>query len=113
MNALDQEAGLSRPRWDGSRVLFEIADGDERIACAISRAALQDLSPRRHFKAAELLACFANARAHIEAIARGKLARSGSLSGTLSIWADDIEDLPQGDEPARSGAATPTSRKKK
>ena len=50
MNALDQVVDLSRPRWDGNRVLFEIADGDERIPCAISRAALQDLSQRRHYQ---------------------------------------------------------------
>jgi Protein of unknown function (DUF1488) len=117
MNALDQVVDLSRPRWDGNRVLFEIADGDERIPCAISRAALQDLSQRRHYKAAELLLCFVNARAHIEAIALGKLrARSGGLLGPLSIWADDINDLPLDNAPAQSavgshrGEGRPTSR---
>jgi hypothetical protein len=94
MNAIDQPARLSRPRWDGTRVLFEIADGDEWIPCAISRGALQDLSERRQYKAADLLRCFASAQVQIEAIAVGKLrARSGDLSGPLSIWADDIQDM--------------------
>ena len=105
MNSLDQVVGLSRPRWDGSRVLFEIAEGDKRIPCAISRVALQDLSQRRLFKAAELLLCFVNAQARIEAIARGKLrARSGGLSGPLSIWSDDIIDPPSGSAPTPAGA---------
>ncbi len=95
MDSLVPVIELARPRWDGSRVLFEIADGGERIACAISRSALQDLSRRRHFKAADLLQCFASARPRIEAIALGKLrARGGDLAGTLTIWADDIEDQP-------------------
>jgi Protein of unknown function (DUF1488) len=97
MNALDQVAGLMRPRWDGSRVLFEIADSDERIRCAISRAALQHLSQRRHCKAAEALPCFVNARTQIEAIALGKLrAITGARSGTLGIWTDDIADVAPG-----------------
>lgn len=105
MTSLNQVAGLARPHWDGTRMLFEIAVGEERIPCAISRAALQDLSRRRHFKAAELLRCFINAQAHIEAIALGKLrARSGELSGTLNIWADDVKDLPPRTAPAQTAA---------
>ena len=105
LNPLDQETGLARPHFDGSRVLFEIADGDRRVQCAISRGALQDLSQRRHFKAAELLLCFVSARPQIEAIALRKLrARAGNLSGTLGIWADDITDLPPGSTPLQTAA---------
>lgn len=95
-----QPTTLSLPRCDGRRVLFEIEDGDRRIACAISLAALQDVSRRRHFKASELLMCFAEARGRIEAIARDKArGRSEGVSGLLSIWADDIDDPPPAGEP--------------
>ena len=105
MSSRDQAAGPSRPRWDGGRVLFEISDGDERIACAISRSALQDLSQRRHHKPAELLLCSANARPQIEAMALRKLrARTAGLSGTLNIWADDVDDEPSSGASARSSA---------
>jgi hypothetical protein len=73
--------------------LFEITAGDERVPCAISRTALQELSDRRHFKPAELLQCFLKVRERIERIALDKLrARPDGVSGTLNIWADDIDD---------------------
>ena len=85
----------SRPRWDGSRVLFEITDGTRQIQCAISRAALEEISERRLFRAADLLGCFANARGRIEKLALEKLrARPDGISGRLSLWADDVDFLP-------------------
>ena len=82
----------SRPRWDGSRVIFEIYDGNERISCAISRAALEAISERRCFSSADLLGCFVNARVRIERLALEKLrARPDGISGRLSLWADDVE----------------------
>jgi hypothetical protein len=82
----------SRPRWDGSRVVFEINDGNERISCAISRAALEAISERRCFRSADLLGCFVNARVRIERLALEKLrARPDGISGRLSLWADDVE----------------------
>jgi hypothetical protein len=91
----EQAAGLSSPRWDGSRVLFEIAVGGDRVACAISRSALEDLGQRRHLKPADLLLHFARARERIAAIARAKLlARGGDHTGTIGVWSDDIEDFP-------------------
>lgn len=95
MSALAEPAPASSPRWDGRRVLFEITADGQRIECAISRGALDELSTRRHYKPAELLLCFVNARPRIEAIARDKLrARADGISGTLSIWADDLDDMP-------------------
>lgn len=81
------------PRWDGQCIVFELEAEGELLPCAISRQALQDLSARRHFKPAQLLLCFAEARPRIEAIARRKLARraAGSVS-RLSIWSEDIGD---------------------
>ena len=82
----------SRPRWDGSRVIFEIYDGNERISCAISRAALEAISERRCFRSADLLGCFVNARVRIERLALEKLrARPDGISGRLSLWEDDVE----------------------
>ncbi|MCK8783157.1 DUF1488 domain-containing protein [Roseomonas sp. NAR14] len=86
-----------RASWDGNRMLFEIACGDDRIACAISRGALQDLSEHRRFRPAELIDCFAKYRPRIEALALAKYrARSKSNVGRVHIWAEDIEGPPAG-----------------
>ena len=91
----------SFPRWDGSRVLFEIADGDERVACAISRKALEDIGGRRLSKTADVLGCFAEARGRIERLALKKVhTRPEGVSGRLGLWADDVDDLPTGGVPA-------------
>ena len=90
----------SLPRWDGNRVLFEITDGNEQIPCAISRAALEAISERRCFRAADLLGCYANARGRIERLALEKLrARPVGVSGRLSLWADDVDFMPPGGAP--------------
>jgi hypothetical protein len=95
MSIAKQKASIAKPRWDGSRVLFEIEATGNRIPCAISRAALQDLSGRRHFASTDLLRCFAEARVRIEAIAASKFrVRPESVSGIVSIWADDVDDAP-------------------
>jgi hypothetical protein len=88
----------SRPRWDGSRVLFEIIDGDEHIPCAISRAALEEISERRCFGGADLLGCFANARGRIDL--EKMRARPDGISGRLSLWADDVDFVPPDGAPA-------------
>lgn len=96
----------SNPRWDGRRVLFEIADGGGNAPCTISVNALQDLSGQRRFKPADLLACFAGARPRIEAIALAKLrARNASTTGLLYIWSDDIDDPPPEDTPVAAEKA--------
>lgn len=100
MAGLNDKAIASHPRWDGRRVLFEIADGDRSVACTISLNALQDLTGHRRFKPGELLACFAEARTQIGAIALGKLrARAAGADGLLYIWSEDIEEPPPDSEP--------------
>lgn len=102
MTAANQKAVLSRPRWDGARVLFEIEAAGEAVPCAISRSALQELSGRRHFASTDLLRCFVGARVRIEEIAASKFkARPESVSGIVSIWADDIDDPPTSPAVAR------------
>ncbi|GAA0567664.1 hypothetical protein GCM10009416_02120 [Craurococcus roseus] len=96
----------SEPRWDGRRVLFEVADGDSSARCTISVNALQDLSGQRRFKPADLLVCFAGARPRIEAIALAKLrGRNASTTGLLYIWSDDIDDPPPEDTPVAAEKA--------
>lgn len=104
MNDIQQDTSVSRPRWDGSRVIFEIEDAGQQVTCAISRGALQDISERRYFKSAELLRCFAESRGRIEAIARSKLkAMPESASGVVSIWADDVEEPPEAEAAPSAG----------
>ena len=94
MSGIEQN-DLAKSRWDGSRVLFEIENGGQRVACAISRGALQHIGGPRNFAPADLLKSFANARARIEAIAASKFAAGPeSASGIVSIWEDDVEDPP-------------------
>ena len=96
----EQTPIASHPRWDGKRVLFEIADGGQNVACTISMNALQDLSGLRRFKPADLLACFDTARAQIGAIALAKLrARTAGATGLVYIWSDDIDEAPPADAP--------------
>jgi hypothetical protein len=93
---------LRAARLDGRRVLFEVEEAGVVIPCAISLGALQDISARRHFKAAEVLQCFARAQPRIEAAARLKLrTRFHAAGGLLNLWADDFEDEAE----AESGSA--------
>jgi hypothetical protein len=106
VNGPKQSQIASRPRWDGRRVLFEIADGGRSVACTISANALQDLSRQRSSKPADLLACFGAARARIGAVALAKLrTRAASTSGLLYVWSDDIDDPPQPDTPSAAPLA--------
>lgn len=92
---------FSLPRYDDSRVLFEISEGGRRLPCAISRMALEDIGERRLFTAADMLGCFARARGRIEGIALEKLHASPSgFSGRLSLWSDDVDGPPTDGVPA-------------
>jgi hypothetical protein len=100
MALLGSTTGSARPRWDGSRILFEITDGSDQIPCAISRAAIEAISERRCYRTADLLGCFASAWARIERLALEKLrARPDGFSGRLSLWADDVDFVPPAGAP--------------
>ena len=91
MKAVGQGTSVSQPRWDGDRIMFEVEDRGRRMPCAIYRGALEELTGQRHFKPAELLRCFAEARGLIEMIALAKLkTRPAGVSGLLNIWSNDI-----------------------
>ncbi len=101
MTSLSFATSFSLPRWDGSRVLFEVAEGNRQVPCAISRMALEDIGDRRLFSAADILGCFARARGRIEGIALEKLHASPSgFSGRLSLWSDDVDGPPTDGVPA-------------
>ena len=96
-----------RPQWDGSRLLFNVSDGATQVPCAISRAALEEIGGARCFEKADLLACFAAARERIEGLALEKLrARAPSISGRVSLWADDVDYLPPSDAAAAYQSAS-------
>jgi len=85
-----------KPRWDGSRVLFEIEHAGQRLLCAISRSALQDLGGKRAHSGPDLLKCFAAFEPQITGIAAALFdAHPESASGIISIWSDDITEPPE------------------
>ena len=95
MNTLRSETLLSKPRWDGSRLLFSVEVDGEPVPCAISRAALQDLCEISYLRDGDLLRAFAQVRERIAAIAVGIVrVRPDNVTGRLSIWASDIGDPP-------------------
>ena len=95
MNIVRKLWSVTKPRWDGSRVLFEIEVAGRPVACAISRAALQELNGCHHIASGDLLRRFAAGRDRIEEIAASIFAiRPESVTSTLHIWADDIDDPP-------------------
>src|ERR1700760_1579405 len=102
MNIVKRIQSVTGPRWDGSRVLFEMEIAGKLVPCAISRAALQELSGCHHIASSDLLRRFANERDRIEEIATTIFAiRPENVTGTLHIWADDIDDPPSGPAVAR------------
>ncbi len=84
---------LAAPRWDGTRVLFEIADDGETVLCAISREALREVSGRSYGKPAELLASFMAMRERIEGVALAKHRNLASVpTGLLTVWSSDLDE---------------------
>ena len=95
MDVVAANSPPAKPRWDGNRILFAIEVAGQSVPCGISRSALQDLSGRRQFAAAELLKSFAAVRPRIEALAlRMFTERPESVSGILSIWTEDVDNAP-------------------
>jgi len=85
----------SVPYCDNSRVLFEISDGRDLVACAISRMALEDMSGGRCFKPSDMLKSFARVRSRVEVLALQKLRmRPEGVTGRLSLWSDDVNEQP-------------------
>ncbi len=106
MNTPTTDHCTTHIRWDGTMVLFDLQTDTGAVACAISRAALEQLGPSRCFRKEDALACFAKARTLIEQRALAKLAGLPSgWSGRLTLWADDVDPAEDDDQ-----AAAPSAR---
>jgi hypothetical protein len=108
VNIVRKLRSVTNPRWDGACILFRIEVAGRAISCAISRVALQELSGCRHIPSSDLLRRFADGRERIEEIANKIFAiRPDGVTGTLHIWAGDIDDPPSGTVIARQAVAMP------
>ena len=108
MNVVRRPRTAAKPRWDGSSVQFELEIAGRTVPCAISRAALQEISGRHHIASGDLLRRFAEGRDRIERVAAGIFAvRPESVTGTLRIWADDVDDPPSAPAIACQAAQAP------
>jgi hypothetical protein len=105
MNIFNKSKSVTRPRWDGCRVLFEIEIAGTPVDCAISRAALQEISGCYYIASGDLLRRFAGGRDRIEEVAASIFAaRPEGVTGRVNIWADDIYDPPSAPAVARQTA---------
>lgn len=87
-----EPAAANGPRWDGRRIHFDIVVSGVEVACAISSAALREMSGQSRYSPADLLRCFGEHRARIEAIAHRRAeAHEASIAGIISIWEDDVD----------------------
>jgi hypothetical protein len=101
-NIADWSKSATKPKSDGTRVLFETEIDGRMVSCTISRGALQELSGCHHIASGDLLCRFEDGRDRIEQIATDIFVlRPKGVSGTLHIWADDIYDPPSGPAIAR------------
>jgi Protein of unknown function (DUF1488) len=108
MNILRAAGSAFKPRWDGSRILFQIEISGNPIACAISRTALGQITGASCIAKGDLVRRFAEGRGRIEQIAAGIFAvRPDGATGTLNIWSDDIDDPPPGPAIARLPSQLP------
>jgi hypothetical protein len=84
---------LPQTRWIEKRIFFEITEGSQPVSCAISEAALEQVSNHPCACRADVLASFATCRGQIETAARRKfLQRNPGSVGPVNLWADDLDD---------------------
>jgi hypothetical protein len=84
---------FSRTRWHSKRIFFEITEHGCLVPCAISEAALEQVSNHRCAGRGDALARFAAYQGQIEAAAHGKFEqRSPGSPGPVNLWADDFDD---------------------
>ena len=84
------------PRWDGTRLLFELDDGGNRLPCAISREALESAGGGHTARRWQLLEAFERLRPRIEriALAKARVAPAESIGMMTTISTDELDDLP-------------------
>lgn len=96
------------PRWDGRRIHFDIDVSGSAVPCAISSAALREMSGQSRYSPADLVRCFNENRLRIEAIARRRAGDGkASITGIISIWEDDVDAPTPTSAPTRTPARAP------
>jgi hypothetical protein len=90
---LHRLGSLAQIRWTEKRIFFEIIERGCSVPCAVSEAALEQVSNHSCACLDDALASFAAHRGQIEAAARRKfLRRNPGSSRPVNIWADDLDD---------------------
>ncbi|MFC0384502.1 DUF1488 family protein [Muricoccus vinaceus] len=91
-------------RWRHDRILFEVVEAGETIACSVSKAAIQDAAGRFSNLPRDVMAEFQRLRPRIEVAARSKLrGRAEGAEGLVHVWSADLEDA--GPPPSPQAAA--------
>ncbi|HEX5325083.1 MAG TPA: DUF1488 family protein [Acetobacteraceae bacterium] len=80
-------------RWDGERMYFEINERDRRVACSVSREALEEAGPGRNARPWQLRETFTRLRHRIEIIARDKFRAGVDMPGrVIMVSSFDLND---------------------
>src|SRR5690348_1316718 len=86
--------------WDNDRVLFEFQARNGRVACSVSRQALEESGPGRRARRWQLMEAFERLRPRIERIARDKFDAAPETIGILDVSAAELNDHPELATPA-------------
>jgi hypothetical protein len=93
MLSLHTTSSFSGTRWNSKRIFFEITEHGCLVPCAISEAALEQVSHRQCAGRGDAMARFTTFQGQIEAAAHSKFVqRSPGSPGPVNLWADDFDD---------------------
>ena len=94
--AANQALSLRSPRWLHDRVLFEIEECGDVIACSVSKVAIQDAGGRYSNLPSDVMSEFLCLRPLIEKIALAKFReRPGGVEGPVHVWSADLDEDPE------------------
>jgi hypothetical protein len=98
MLSLHATGSFSATRWNSRRILFTITENGCLVPCAISEAALEQVSQHRCADRGDAMAHFAAFQVQIEAAAHSKFEQRNPAShGAVNLWAEDFDDYsPEG-----------------
>ncbi|MBP0445910.1 DUF1488 family protein [Roseomonas sp. SSH11] len=87
---------LQPPRWMHDRILFEVEECGEALACSVSKAAIQDAGGRYSNLPRDIMSEFVRLRGRIERAAIAKFrGRQGGMEGPVHVWSADLDDDPE------------------
>ncbi len=96
-----------RVHWSGSLVLFDVVHEGERVQCAISKGAIEDLAGTFCRRPEDAIAAFRALQPRIERIARLKFVdRQPGVGGRLHLWADDVDETADAGDPVSPATAS-------